>query len=78
MLLSILSPAVRIDFEITKPPSETTPISVVPPPISTTRLPCGSRTGKFAPIAAAIGSSIKNTSLAPALNALSLTAFLST
>ena len=34
MDLSSLSPAVRIDFESTSPPSEMTPISVVPPPMS--------------------------------------------
>ena len=76
--MSILSPAVRTDFEMTKPPSEMTPISVVPPPISTTRLPFGSLTGSPAPIAAAIGSSINFTTRAPAISALSFTAFFST
>ena len=41
-------------------------ISVVPPPISTTIDPDASSTGRPAPIAAAIGSSINLTSLAPA------------
>ena len=41
------------------PPKEITATSVVPPPISTIILPLGSATSKFAPIAAAIGSSIK-------------------
>ena len=40
--------------------------------------PVGSATGKPAPIATAIGSSIKNTSLAPALSALSRIALRST
>ena len=47
------------------PPSESTATSVVPPPISTTREPVGSATGSDAPIAIAIGSSIRNTSRAP-------------
>ena len=52
--------------------------SVVPPPISTTIEPLGSLTGIPAPIAAAIGSSIKCTVLAPAPLADSLIARLST
>ncbi len=44
-----------------------TPTSVVPPPMSTTIEPIGSATGKPAPIAAAIGSSISDTLSAPAL-----------
>ena len=51
------------------PPSESTATSVVPPPMSTTIEPVGSVTGRPAPIAAAIGSSIRNTRLAPALSA---------
>jgi hypothetical protein len=43
----------------TTPASESTAPSVVPPPISTIMLPVGSVTGRLAPIAAAIGSSIK-------------------
>ena len=42
------------------------PTSVVPPPMSTTMEPHASVTGSPAPIAAAIGSSIKKTSEAPA------------
>ena len=42
-----------------------TATSVVPPPISTTIEPVGSVTGSPAPIAAAIGSSIRNTRRAP-------------
>ena len=64
--LSSASPATRIEQLVTIPPSEITAISVVPPPISTTILPVASSTGKPAPIAAAIGSSIKKASLAPA------------
>src|SRR3546814_16879082 len=45
--------------------------SVVPPPMSTTIAPMGSVTGKPAPIAAAIGSSIRYTRDAPALDAAS-------
>ena len=55
-----------------------TAISLVPPPISTTIEPVASDIGKFAPIAAAIGSSINWTLLAPAASALSWIAFLST
>ena len=51
------------------PPSDSTATSVVPPPISTTMEPVGSVTGRPAPIAAAIGSSIRNTRRAPALSA---------
>ena len=53
-------------------------ISDVPPPISITILPLASSTGKPAPIAAAIGSSISFTSLAPAPRTDSLIALLST
>ena len=52
--------------------------SVVPPPISTIIDPVGSATGSPAPIAAATGSSIRNTLLAPAASADSLIALLST
>ena len=51
---------------------------MVPPPISTIIEPLASETGKPAPIAAAIGSVIKNTSLAPAPSTDSLIALLST
>ena len=53
------------------PPSDSTATSVVPPPMSTTIEPVGSVTGRPAPIAAAIGSSIRNTRRAPALSAAS-------
>ncbi len=55
---SIASPAVRIESDVTMPPSEMTATSVVPPPTSTTMLPVGWWTGSPAPIAAAIGSSM--------------------
>ena len=60
------------------PAKEITATSVVPPPISTIMLPLASVTGNPAPSAAAIGSSIKKTSLAPADSAASLTARRST
>ena len=53
-------------------------MSVVPPPISTTIFPHGFEISIPAPIAAAIGSSIKYTFLAPACDAASITAFFST
>ena len=53
------------------PPRLMTPTSVVPPPMSTTMEPDASDTGKPAPIAAAMGSSIRYTSEAPAPKALS-------
>ena len=56
---SISSPPTRSDCETTIPPSEITATSVVPPPMSTIMFPVGSATGSPAPIAAAIGSSIK-------------------
>jgi len=45
---------------------EISAISVVPPPMSTTIEPRASSTGRPAPMAAAMGSSIRNTSRAPA------------
>ena len=75
---SISSPAVRIDVLTTMPPSAITATSVVPPPMSTIMQPFGSMIGSPAPIAAAIGSSIRNASRAPALSAASWTARFST
>ena len=60
------------------PPREMTATSLVPPPISTIIDPAGSETGRPAPIAAAIGSSMMFTRLAPAFSAASLTALRST
>src|SRR5205823_2561056 len=71
---SISSPAIRTDFAKTMPESEITATSVVPPPTSTIMLPPGSWIGSPAPIAAAIGSSIRYTSRAPACMAESRTA----
>ena len=71
-------PPILIDSAVSIPPNEITAISEVPPPISTTMFPSGSSTLRPAPIAAAIGSSIKNTSLAPACCAASSIAFFST
>ena len=56
---SISSPPTRRLCETTMPPSEMTATSVVPPPMSTIMFPVGSPTGRPAPIAAAIGSSIR-------------------
>ena len=55
-----------------------TATSVVPPPMSTMRLPDGSLTGRPAPIAAAMGSSMRRAQRAPALSAASRTARFST
>ena len=41
------------------PPREMTAVSVVPPPTSTTMLPSGSWMGRPAPMAAAMGCSIR-------------------
>ena len=59
MASSNLSPPTRTLPEYTMPPSEITPTSVVPPPMSTTIEPVASEIGRSAPIAAAIGSSIR-------------------
>ena len=72
------SPPTRIDWETTMPPSEMTATSVVPPPTSTIMLPVGSDTGSPAPIAAAIGSSIRYAWRAPAEYVASSTARFST
>ena len=60
------------------PPSEMTATSVVPPPMSTIMFPVGSATGRPAPIAAAIGSSIRYAWRAPADSVASSTARFST
>ena len=56
-----------MDLATTIPPRLITATSVVPPPMSTIRDPDGSLTGRPAPIAAAIGSSIRRAQRAPAL-----------
>ena len=60
------------------PPSEITATSVVPPPMSTIMFPVGSAIGRPAPIAAAIGSSIRYACRAPAESVASSTARRST
>ena len=75
---SNLSPATLSDVLITEPPIEITAISVVPPPISTTKFPHGLAISIPAPIAAATGSSIKYAFFAPACIATSITALFST
>ena len=75
---SILSPPIFTDSAYTTPFRDKIAISEVPPPISTTIFPLASSTGRPAPIAAAIGSSINLTSLAPAPRTDSLIALLST
>ncbi len=60
------------------PPSEITAISLVPPPTSTTIRPTGSSMPMPAPMAAAIGSSMRCTRRAPAASEASSTARFST
>ena len=78
MSWSISSPPMRMLRLTTIPPRLMTATSVVPPPMSTMRLPDGSLTGSPAPIAAAIGSSMRRTQRAPALRPASRTARFST
>ena len=75
---SISSPPTRADVAATTPPSEMTATSVVPPPMSTIIDPAASWIGRPAPIAAAIGSSMRCASRAPAIVAASVTARFST
>ncbi|MNI82517.1 hypothetical protein D3C73_1392400 [compost metagenome] len=75
---SNLSPATLIDALTTTPFRDIIAISVVPPPISITIVPFGFEISNPAPIAAASGSSIKNTDLAPEFLAASTTALFST
>lgn len=76
--LSSSSPATRIDWAVTIPPSEITATSVVPPPMSTTMFPVASWTGRPEPMAAAMGSSMMCTWRAPACVDASMTARRST
>ncbi len=78
MALSMSKLPTRIACNATMPPSEITAVSVVPPPTSTTMLPSGSWIGRLAPMAAAIGCSIKYAPAAPARRAASSTARFST
>ena len=75
---SMRLPARRRLEDVTIPPKEMTATSVVPPPMSTTMEPVGSVTGRSAPIAAAIGSSMRYAWRAPAWMAASKTARFST
>ena len=71
-------PPQRSASTATTPPSEITAISAVPPPTSTTMFPTGSWMGRPAPMAAAIGCSMRKEADAPARRAASLTARRST
>jgi hypothetical protein len=75
---SISSPPTRMLWETTIPPSEMIATSVVPPPMSTIMFPVGSATGSPAPIAAAMGSSMRYAWRAPAESVASSTARFST
>ena len=75
---SIASPPVLTLFEYTMPASEMMATSHVPPPMSTIMLAVGSVTGSPTPMAAAIGSSMRCTSRAPAWRVASSTARFST
>ncbi len=78
MASSSSSPATRTLRENTMPESEISATSVVPPPMSMIMLPAASCTGRPTPMAAAMGSSMRCTSRAPAWVADSLTARFST
>ena len=78
MSVSISSPPMRTDRLTTMPPRLMTATSVVPPPMSTISDPDGSETGRPAPMAAAIGSSMSRAQRAPALIVASRTARFST
>ena len=78
MAASNSSPARLIERAATMPPRAITATSLVPPPISTIMLPTGEFVGRPAPMAAAIGSSMIRTLLAPAFLQDSRTARLST
>ncbi len=56
---SMSKPPMRTAWRATIPPIEMTAISLVPPPMSMTMFPSGSWIGREAPIAAAIGCSIR-------------------
>ena len=74
MASSILTPPTRTEWLMTTPPREMTAASVVPPPISTTMQPLGSKTGRPLPRAAAKGFSTSMTLRLPAYLAASPTA----
>ena len=74
----ILNEPTRTASSATTPPSEITATSLVPPPMSTIMLPSGSWIGSDAPMAAAMGCSIRYVWAAPARRAASSTARCST
>ena len=74
----ILFPAVLIEVEHTISPRESTAISLVPPPISSTIFPLALPISSPAPSAAILGSSSRYTFFAPARYAQSRIAFFST
>ena len=78
MAASKSNPPQRIARTATTPPSEMTAISAVPPPTSTTMFPTGSWMASPAPMAAAIGCSMRKVAEAPARRAASFTARRST
>ncbi len=75
---SMSSPPTRMDSAVAISASDMMATSVVPPPVSTIMEAVGSVMGSPAPMPAAIGSSTRNTLLAPARSALSITARRST
>ena len=77
MAVSSVLPATLIELDCTLPPIEITAMSLVPPPMSTTRCPRGRVMSMPAPRAAAMGSSIKKTCRAPAATTASTAASLS-
>ena len=74
MASSIFWPPTRTEREMTTPFMDSTAISDVPPPMSTTIEPLASSTGRPAPMAAAMGSSTRCTLRAPALRTTCSTA----
>ena len=59
MAVSMSNPPQRIACDATRPPREMTAVSDVPPPTSTTMLPIGSWMSRPAPMAAAMGCSMR-------------------
>ena len=78
MAASMSKPPQRMASDATTPPSEMTAVSDVPPPTSTTMLPMGSWMESPAPMAAAMGCSMRYAAEAPARWAASFTARRST
>src|SRR6266536_1628416 len=78
MATSMSDPPIGTALPLTKAPRASMAMPEVPPPTSTTMLPTGSWMGKPAPMAAASGSSTRDTDRAPAAIAASATALRST